>query len=406
MSSTKQATVQCQQCLRVIRRVRVWPLTCACGAVYQSLDGLPIVADSPRPAAKQTTSGDVSCRHRGRLIELLTERQECGCGNEGVEVWHCAKFGETVLRRKVTRDGRKRVEAEHGFRGRYCVTCRDRVPDAKPADAIRWLTLADLQRDTRRLLELLPERIGGVAGVPRSGMLPASQIAIARSVPLYSIGADGLQPVGHGLRLKNQQHTGPIVVVDDSLNAGTAMAAVRQHAPDAAIFAAVYCRPDRTDRVDVHAVPLPMPHFFEWHFFGSSLVRRAAFDMDGVICQECPADQDTDDDRYIDWMQSVAPLWLPRPHQVKAIITARLEKYRPQTEAWLQRWGVRYERLVMGPWSTKAERSRHYNAGQYKGDAYRQSGATLFFESCPIQSKQIAKATGKTVICPTTGEVF
>lgn len=393
--------VQCHTC-GFQTDVTHWPLLCRCGTVH----------DVNGQSIKTLDVNPLPCVHRGRLIETLRGKRECGCGNEGVELWHCNLFDAAVLRRKVERPGRQRVESEHDFRGRYCVTC----PDRKPAASSRmqetrrlatWQTIGDLQRNTARLSSLLPERIGGVAGVPRSGMLVAAQLAILHSVPLYSITSDkGIQPVGHGYRLKNHAAQGPLVVVEDSVNNGTSINAVRKHAPAGSIFAAVYCRPKSTRHVDVFAVEHPMPHYFEWHFFGSSLVRRAAFDLDGMISQECPAERDTDDAGYVDWLENVAPLWLPRPHQVQSIVTARLEKYRPQTEAWLKRWGVSYGRLVMGPWSTKAERSRHYNAGKYKGDAYRQSGATLFFESCPIQSKQIAAATGKPVICPPTGEVF
>lgn len=106
----------CPEC-RLSVPVSVWPLRCRCGKVYYTAS---------------ESAGDVvpPCVHRGDLLELLTDKKECGCGNEGVEVWRCEKFGETVLRRKVERAGRQRVEHEHGFAGRYCVTCPAR--QAKP----------------------------------------------------------------------------------------------------------------------------------------------------------------------------------------------------------------------------------------------------------------------------------
>jgi hypothetical protein len=60
----------------------------------------------------------------------------------------------------------------------------------------------------------------------------------------------------------------------------------------------------------------------------------------------------------------------------------------------------------MGPWATKDERSRGYDAGAHKGAAYRNSEATIFVESCPIQARAIAEASGKRVICPATAGVF
>jgi hypothetical protein len=56
----------------------------------------------------------------------------------------------------------------------------------------------------------------------------------------------------------------------------------------------------------------------------------------------------------------------------------------------------------MGPWT---ERSREYDLGQFKGQVYRDSAATIFVESCPAQARAIADVSGKRVICPATGEI-
>lgn len=117
----------CPEC-RLSLPVAVWPLRCRCGKVYYT--------DSE-------SAGDIvpTCVYRGELVETLRGKKECGCGNEGVEVWHCHQFAETVMRRKVQPAGRKRIEREHGFAGRYCVTCPARQPHrvAEPAGGIRLL---------------------------------------------------------------------------------------------------------------------------------------------------------------------------------------------------------------------------------------------------------------------------
>ena len=43
---------------------------------------------------------------------------------------------------------------------------------------------------------------------------------------------------------------------------------------------------------------------------------------------------------------------------IPLIVMARLEKYREPTMAWLTRWGIEVQRLVMGPWKTIQERRR------------------------------------------------
>lgn len=278
---------------------------------------------------------------------------------------------------------------------------------AKPGRSC-WLREEDLASGCRRLASLLPWPVRGVAGVPRSGLIAASHLATMLSVPLYEItAAAGLRLCGHGRRLAGQpSHRGPMVIVDDSVNTGTAIAEVRRAAPAGSIFAAVFVNPVSRRTVDYYAQLHDMPHFFAWHFPGSSLVCAGAWDMDGVICEDCPPGVDDDGPRYARFLAEAKPLLVPRPHRIPLIVTARLAKYRPQTETWLRRYGVKCDRLVMGHWDTLADRRRHYCAAQHKGEAFRLSSLAYFLESCPTQARQIAAHSGKLTICPTTGEVF
>ena len=88
-----------------------------------------------------------------------------------------------------------------------------------------------------------------------------------------------------------------------------------------------------------------------------------------------------------------------------AIITARLEKYRAETEAWLADYGIRYKELVMGPWLTKAERERS-DVAAWKAKEFDRTGLELFVESDPAQAKAIHRQTGKNVLCPALGKVL
>jgi hypothetical protein len=99
-------------------------------------------------------------------------------------------------------------------------------------------------------------------------------------------------------------------------------------------------------------------------------------------------------------------MYLPRRYPIRSIVTARLEKYRPETLAWLDRWSLQCDELVMGPWSTIDERRRLYTAAQFKGRVYQDSDCQVFVESCPKQAEAIATATGKRVICPATSQVW
>ena len=84
-----------------------------------------------------------------------------------------------------------------------------------------------------------------------------------------------------------------------------------------------------------------------------------------------------------------------------AICTGRLEKYRPQTEAWLKKHGIRYNDLIMFN-GTKEERDSNHlkNVGEYKADVFNnfeglafgvRQKPLYFIESCPHQSRLIAE---------------
>ena len=79
--------------------------------------------------------------------------------------------------------------------------------------------------DVRELASRLPADIVAVAGIPRSGMIPASMLAALLHLPLYEVNQEaGLRPSGHGHRLEESSATtGPLLVIDDSVYGGVAM---------------------------------------------------------------------------------------------------------------------------------------------------------------------------------------
>ena len=152
-------------------------------------------------------------------------------------------------------------------------------------------------------------------------------------------------------------------------------------------------------------------HLFEWNFFNSPFFAgRVASDMDGILCVDYSLHDDDDGPAYQRFLTEVPPLYLTRRHPIALIVTSRLEKYRPQTEAWLDKWGVKYDRLEMWPGADPAERWQRVggasNSAARKARLFDQSGLAIFAESCPSQARDIAGLTGKPVLCPAAGKVF
>ena len=277
---------------------------------------------------------------------------------------------------------------------------------------LHYISTEQLVADVREFIGRLPADLSGVAGIPRSGLLPATQIALTLHLPLFELcRTKGLRSIGTGLRMQDALiPAGPLLVVDDSVYGGlalsTARSLLRQFHPEVqAIFAAIYPRPETLAQLDLYARPAPSPHLFEWNLFNCSQTRLFAMDFDGILCQDWPGGDEEGED-YLRFLQRAAPRWLPRRAPVPLIVTARLEKHRAATEAWLLRQGVRWVRLVMGPWESTQQRRELYRAGQHKGEAYAESACTLFIESDERQAQLIFEQARKPVLCPAAGRVF
>jgi uncharacterized HAD superfamily protein len=275
-----------------------------------------------------------------------------------------------------------------------------------------YISLERLAADVRELVGQLPCDLAAVAGIPRSGMLPAAQIATILHLPLFALCQErGLVALGQGLRLeKRELHGGQLLVVDDSVFGGVALRgardALRRHHPKTgALLAALYPRPEAIGALDYYVRAIGEPHLFEWNLYNCNQTQRFGFDFDGVLCHDWPGG-DEEGEAYREFLRAARPRWLPRRRAVPLIVTARLEEHRGTTIAWLRRQGVRVDQLVMGPWSSAAERRRKYDAGRFKGQAYADSPCTLFIESDERQAEAIFRHAQRPVLCPTTGRIF
>jgi hypothetical protein len=362
------------------------------------------------------------CPYRG--VAVGESRCLDGCDpNKRVPLWACSQHGQcsTVLR---TESGARR-----------CVTCATRPAIAeKVARSMRrveWISTERLVRDSLRLGSLLPADCAGVIGVPRSGMIAASAIATHYHLPLYHLpaGSGPPQPTGHGGRgtAGFPDAKGPYALVEDTVfgggSMGRSLARCRRHGWRV-LTCAVYCTPWRTQTIDRHAVALDAPHVLAWHWanggpaFGHWAAGAAgnhlwgggvAVDFDGVLCEE-PTVPDADGgpglERYRQWLTEAKPLVLPRRHPLRLIVTGRLEQFRPETEAWLTRWGIGWDRLVMCPHPTASARARAGDVPTMKGREFGESKCGIFLESDPRQCPTIHAIGKKPVVCPPTGEVW
>lgn len=277
---------------------------------------------------------------------------------------------------------------------------------------MNFRSVADLNECVVRNLARIPTDITAIVGVPRSGLLAGSLIALHLNLPLLTL-SDFLEGraweagLSRPQFLRTSNNSEPkVLIVDDSVGSGAQMESVRARVASSersasAIYAAVYVAPEKKGAVDLYFEVCPHPRIFEWNLMHHSFLQSACVDIDGVLCVDPKPEENDDGPRYLNFLQNATPLLVPSA-PVGALVTCRLEKYRTATELWLEGHGIRYGALHMLDLPDKESRMRWGKHGEYKGEIYRRSGNWLFIESSQLEAPQIAKVSGKPVLCVET----
>lgn len=282
---------------------------------------------------------------------------------------------------------------------------------------MNYRSLADLSDTISRSLHRLPRDVDLIVGVPRSGILAAAMLALAMNVQFADVeGFLAGRILATGRTRRRSTFDRPvsemnnIVVIDDSVATGGSMSETRARIkaayPNKKItFCAVYGVTANQPGVDLVFEVVPHPRLFQWNIFHHDALKRCCVDIDGVLCVD-PTDVENDDgDQYIRFLLEAQPMHTPT-QEAGYLVTSRLEKYRPQTERWLEQQGITYGELIMLDLPNKEERQRLGVHGRFKGEVFRRLDALLFIESDREQAALISKISGKPVLCMETQEFF
>jgi orotate phosphoribosyltransferase len=271
---------------------------------------------------------------------------------------------------------------------------------------VNYRSLSDLNHTLVAGLWELPSDVRLVAGVPRSGMIPAALLSLYLDVPLTDTQSllEG-RVLGTGYRFTNKDEQGlppgsRVLIVDDSILSGQEM--VRQRTLLEPLkdryqlhFLAVYGVRGQQIADQILEI-VPELRVFEWNIIHSPHIERACVDIDGVLCRD-PLDEENDDGpRYREFIANAEPRWLPS-RTIGWLVTSRLEKYRALTVEWLQKHGVRYGELLMVDLPDKRTRNLVHSHAGWKGCHYRSVPSPLFIESSAAQASEIARVSGKSV---------
>ena len=281
---------------------------------------------------------------------------------------------------------------------------------------MNYRSVATLNQHIINWIPRLPNDLDLIVGIPRSGLLVANLLSLYLNLPLADLDSFlNSKIVSTGLRctVENQKYflhkRRNVLVVDDSLFTGTEITKVKRliHSADfshSIHYAVVYIIHDKEEMVDFFYEILPKPRVFEWNFMHHGDMPEWCVDIDGVLCRDPTEEENDDAERYIHFLKTVEPLFVPSL-PVGWLVTCRLEKYREITEEWLRRNGIKYNNLIMMDFPNKAARIASGSHSSFKAEIYKKAPANLFIESSLYQATEIAKLSGKYVLCIETSEM-
>ena len=273
----------------------------------------------------------------------------------------------------------------------------------------KFVTIDQATVWTAEWVRSLPEQYDIVVGVPRSGMLVASIIALKLGKGLTT--PDLLQQgeYWHSKRAGEKlalDQINSVLLVDDSLDTGRAMQkavdALNSIGRDFSITrASLIVREDARQKADLYYKVVEPPRVYEWNLMHRKIASYSdggtlGVDLDGVLCANPPPGADDDEGWYLDWLENANPYLVPQ-FEIDVILTCRLEKYREVTERWLAKNNVRYRELVM--WDLPDKRHRKDRFARHKIDHLLKIKPDLFWESNVNQAKRIWEETRIPTIC-------
>lgn len=276
---------------------------------------------------------------------------------------------------------------------------------------MHFKSFGDLARDISKNLARIPLDVDLIVGIPRSGMMAASMLALMLNKKFCDVAAfldnRSLQhgrtrlPSNGDLAYPLQART--VLILDDSVDSGDSMRRVLAEMEvlregRSFITAAVYASRLGRSAVDIYFEQVDMPRVFAWNLFHRNELEHCCVDIDGVLCNDPTHDDNDDGPRYLRFLESATPLARPT-YRIGHLVTSRLERYREPTVQWLNAHGIQFSQLHMLDLPSAAERRRLGCHAQFKARIYRSiDTATLFIESDPSQAGEIARLSGKPVL--------
>lgn len=285
---------------------------------------------------------------------------------------------------------------------------------------MHYRSLKDLASTTLASVRLIPDDVDLVVGLPRSGLLAASVIALQLNLNFCSVQSylDN-RPLERGRtrcprnpRLRFPKDARHVLILDDSVDSGASLGAIRPQLREAAAgndqqvtFAAVYASPRGRQQVDLHFETIDHPQSFEWNLLHRPIVERFCVDLEGVLYTG-PGGGSIEDVKLLRGRpQDTAPS-ARTSYPIGHLVTTLPEKYSDRIRTWLRHHDLEFGRI-------------HHTAARYapyprwkrdaiaKGRLYRGLfDSFLYVTQSAEQAREIARQSAKSVLALESQEVF
>lgn len=275
-----------------------------------------------------------------------------------------------------------------------------------------YVNYQDMSRVILQRRGALPDRIDMVAGIPRSGIVPATMIATMLNAPLTDTESliEG-KLYGHGYTKNSpdiDRALAPgrtVLVIDDAVGSGRTFREVQEKFAAAEltgnfVYCAIYAPARKHPDVDIVLRVVPPGPLFQWNVMHHRILAKACVDIDGVLCCNPMPQQDDDGRAYESFLDTTSVLH-KTSGEIGWLVTSRLEKYRANTEDWLARNGIIYRELIMA-----VGQEDHENSSQYKARVYSRTGAELFIVSEAEDAERICSLSNLPVLSIATQRII
>ena len=247
----------------------------------------------------------------------------------------------------------------------------------------------------------IPNIYDVIIGVPRSGLMYANILACKLGRPLSTPDNFLRGEIWFSHDAPMPQEIKKVLVVEDSVGMGKQIgsAAKRIEAayPNVKVEkASLFVVPQSKGIVDYAFAVKQEPNIFEWNILTATWSwGDVVSSLEGVLCFRCPTHIQNDPEKYLKYVSKAEPLLIPT-YPLKAIVTMRPESIRDLTEAWLKRYNIKYESLVMRP----DELSKTFeNSVMIKSDVARLVKPFWFWEQNRAEAEEVYKRSNVPVLC-------